>query len=330
MKKQNGFIAAAVAAALCTPVYATDVTISGAVEVEAAMAEDFAGAKTTDIVVATAAIGVEAVVNDRVTATVNFLYEEDDTPFDVDEAFVTLQLNKMSAVTAGRMIVPFGTFDSNMVSDPLTLELGETSETALLVGMDNGNLTGSVYTFNGDVDDDAEIAKGDNAALSFGASLGLATDNLSVGASYISNIAETGALEGVGTNVESSVTGMGLSLGYTMGNFSVIAEHVAAMDSFAVSDLGGATAGEEKPAATNVEVAFGLNNGATIAAAYQVTSDTVFLGLPENVASVAVTFDAMENVGMGIEYATSEDYAIADGGTGESANAFTVQLAVEF
>ena len=63
MKKQNGLIAAAVAVALCSPVYAADVTISGAVEVEAAMAEDFAGTKTTDIVVATAAVGVNAKIN---------------------------------------------------------------------------------------------------------------------------------------------------------------------------------------------------------------------------------------------------------------------------
>ena len=332
MKKQNGLIAAAVAVALCSPVYAADVTISGAVEVEAAMAEDFAGTKTTDIIVATAAVGIDAKINNRVSATVGLLYEEDDAAFDgaafgLDEAYATLQVNKMSAVSAGRMYVPFGTFDSNMVSDPQTLELGETAETALLLGMASGNITGSVYTFNGDVDEDSELAKGDDAALSFGASLGFANDNLSMGASYISNIAETGSLEGVGTNVKSAVAGMGLSFGYTMGNFSVIAEHVAALESFAASDLGGATANEEQPRATNVEVAMALKNGATIAAAYQVTSETAFLGLPKYVTSVAVTFEAMKDVGLGFEYATMEDFE-ANGS--ETATAFTAKLAVEF
>lgn len=334
MNKQNGIIAAAVAAALSAPVYAADITISGAVEVEASMAEDYAKVKTTDVVVATAAVGVEAVLNDRVSATVNALYEEDDAPFDgaafgLDEAYMTLQMNKTTSLIAGRVYVPFGTFDSNMVSDPLTLELGETSETVLMVSEENGGISGSIYTFNGDVDEDAEIAKGDNAELSFGASIGFANNNLSMGASYISNIAETGSLEALGNNVKSAVAGMGLSFGYTMGNFSVIAESIAAMDAFAVGDLGGATAGEEKPSATNVEVAFDTGS-ATVAFAYQMTEEALFIGLPETRVSAAVSFDVMDGASMGIEYATSDDYTVADGGTGESASAFTAQLAVEF
>ena len=335
MKNQNGFIVAAIAAALASPVYAADVSISGAVEVEAAMVEDFDGVQTTDIVVATAAVGLDAKINDRVSATMAFLYEGDDAAFDgttfgLDEGYVTLRMNQTTSLIAGRVYVPFGNFESNMVSDPQTLELGETSETVLMVSEDSGRISGSIYTFNGDVDEDAEITKGDDAALSFGANIAIATDSVSLGASYISNIAETGALEALGGNVESAVAGMGVSFGYSMGNFSLIAEHVAAMDSFAVTDLGGATANEETPSATNVEIAFGLQSGATLAAAYQTTSETLFLGMPETVTSVAYSSELMPGVGMGIEYAVADDYEIVDGGSGESATTVTIQLAVEF
>ncbi len=345
MKKQNGLIAAAVAAALCSPVYAADVTVSGAVEVEAAMAEDYAGVKTSDIIVATAAVGVNAQLNNRASATVNLLYEGDDaafegTTFGLDEAYITVQMDKMSALTAGRMYVPFGTFDSNMVSDPQTLELGETSETALMLGSTGRNFSGSVYTFNGDVEEDAEIAKGDNAALSYGANLAFSNDNLSMGASYISNIAESGALEAAGTNVKSAVAGYAVSFGFTSGNVSVIAEHVAALDSFKNGDLGtfdhdgdpltaevNNISNEEQPRATNVEVAIALASGSTIAAAYQVTSETAFLGMPKYVTSVAVSFELMKDVNMGIEYASMEDFKVNGS---ETATAFTAQLAVEF
>lgn len=345
MKKQNGFIAAAIAAALASPVYAADVTITGAVEVEAAMAEDFAGAKSTDIVVATAAVGLDAKINDRVSATVAFLYEGDDAAFDgttfgLDEGYITLQLNQMTSLVAGRVYVPFGSFQSNMVSDPQTLELGETSETVLMVSEDNGKISGSIYAFNGDVDEASEAP--DNSALSFGANIAIATDSMLLGASYISNIAETGALEGVnpGSTVDAAVAGYGVNFGYNMGNFSVIAEHVTAAEGFQNGDLGtfdhdddpltadvNIIANEEQPRATNVEVAFGLQNGATLAAAYQVTSETAFLGLPKYVTSVAYTFEPMKDVSMGIEYATMEDFEVNGS---ETANAFTVQMAVEF
>ncbi len=332
MKKQNGLIAAAVAAAMSAPVYAAEVSISGAVEVEASNSEDFAGATATDIVVATAAVGVDAKLNERVSATLAFLYEEDDTDFGLDEGYITMAMNKTTSLVAGRMYVPFGSFESNMVSDPLTLELGETSETALLLGMESGNVSGSVYTFNGDADEDKEIADGDNAALSFGANIAFANDNMSIGASYISNIAETDGLSGATAdvngvaNVDSAVAGYGFSFGYTMGNFSVIAEHVTAADKFAATDLGGATIREDKPRATNVEVAVALQNG-TLAAAYQVSSETAFMGLPKYITSVAYTFEPMKDVGMGLEYASMEDFK-ANGS--ETANVITAQLAVEF
>ncbi len=328
MKKQNGLIAAAVAAAMSAPVYAADVSISGAVEVEASNSEDYAGAMTTDIVVATAAVGVDAKLNERVSATLAFLYEEDDTDFGLDEGYITMAMNKTTSVVAGRMFVPFGSFESNMISDPLTLELGETSETVLMAAMESGNVSGSVYTFNGDADEDAEIADGDNAALSFGASIGFANDNLSIGASYISNIADTDGLSGgTAANVDSAVAGLGVSFGYTMGNFSVIAEHVTAAEEFTNGDLGGDIANEEKPRATNVEVAFGLKGGTTLAAAYQVSSETEFLGLPKYVTSVAVSFEPMKDVAMGLEYASMEDFAVNGSETG---SAITAQLAVEF
>lgn len=326
MKMQKGLIAAAVAAAMSAPAYA-DLTLSGALEVEASTSEDFAGAKNSDIVLATAALAVEAELNERVSATLALLYEEDDTAFGLDEGYITMAMNGTTSVVAGRMFVPFGSFESNMISDPLTLELGETSETAILLGMESGNLSGSVYTFNGDVDEDAEIADGDNAALSFGASAGFASDTLSFGASYISNVAETGGLEAVGNNVDAMVAGYGVSFGYTMGNFSVIAEHVSAAEKFSNGDLGGAITNEEQPRATNVEVALALKGGTVLAAAYQVSSETAFMGLPKYVTSVAVSFEPMEDVGMGIEYASMEDFSVNGGETG---NAITAQLAVEF
>jgi len=69
-------------------------------------------------------------------------------------------------ITAGQIYVPFGAYETNMVSEPLTLELGETRETSLQVGFVKGDFAGSVYAFNGDNE-----KNGDSKIKSWGANL---------------------------------------------------------------------------------------------------------------------------------------------------------------
>lgn len=330
MNKFKGYMIALAAASLSTPVLAESaLSISGVVEVEASSGEDYAGDKTSDIVLATVEMAVDAEINERVSAHVAFLYEEDETDFGLDEGTLSLNLSGTSYLTAGRMYVPFGNFDSYMISDPLTLELGETSETVLLYGMESGNFSGSLYTFNGDTD---ESSATDNDQLSFGANAAYSIGEIWFGGSYISNIADSDAIQdlSVPSTVDSPVAGMGVNFGMNINSFTILAEYVAAMDSFANGDLGGSVANEEKPTASNVELAFNLNSGTTVAFAYQMTDEAAFLGLPETATSVAFSFAAMEGANVGLEYINRQDYDVADGGTGESDNAVTLQLAVEF
>jgi hypothetical protein len=284
-------------------------------------------------------MAVDAKLNERVSATIALLYEEDDAAFDgatfgLDEAYVTAQLNNITALVAGRMFVPFGSFESNMLSDPLTLQLGETAETAIMLDMASGSVYGSLYTFNGDAEETS--AAPNNDTLSFGANLGFANDNVTLGASYISNLADSDFLQnpGIPGSLSAAVAGYGVNLGWRLNNFSLIAEYLAAAEEFTNGDVlgdGGAftVANREQPTASNVELAFDTGR-ATIAVAYQITEEALFLGLPETATSIAVSFDLMEGAGIGIEYISNEDYSVADGGTGETETAFTVQLAVEF
>lgn len=336
MNKQNGLIMAAMALSLVSPLYAAEipVTISGLVEVKADAVEDYAGVSSSDIVLSKVEMGVDAKINDRISAHVAFLHEENATDFRLEEGTISLQLNDATVFTAGRLFVPFGSFDTNMVSDPLTKMLGETSETAIVLDMASGKFSGSLYSFNGDADVTPSI---NNNSLSFGAGIGYATDNLSLGASYISNLAESKSLQNPGGALASAVAGMGVNLGWHMNRISIIAEHVAALDSFATTDELNRVDGapfvapvtEQSPSASNLELAFDTGS-ATIAAAYQMSQEAAFIGLPESAASVAVSFDVLDAANVGVEYIRTEDYSVANGGSGMSASAFTVKLAVEF
>lgn len=349
MKIQNGLIATAVAAALSTPVYAADsaVTVSGLVEVAATSLKDNIGVSTdptlpettTDLVVATASVAVDAKLSEQVSAHLSFLYEEDDqvmdgATFGLDEATVSLQLSAMTTLTAGRTAVPFGSFETNMISDPLTLALGETSETAFMLAFAEREVTASFYTFRGDADVVSATPPAtipDDDALSYGANISYATDPLTVGVSYISNITESDSLQNPGGLLAAEVPGAGVNLAVNMNNASFIAEYVAASDAFTNGDqlAAGTVANKETPTATNVEFAF-ESGGATLAVAYQTTSEAQFLGLPETVTSGAVSFDLVPGASMGIEYASIDDYSVTDGGTGETNTAITILLGVEF
>jgi len=311
--------------------------IGGLVEVEALAAEDYAGAKTSDVTLATVELALDSEINERLSAHIAFLYEEDATDFGLDEGTVTLGLNDSLAFTAGKMYVPFGRFDSFMVSDPQTLAMGETVETVLMLEGAGSGLYGSVYLFSGDSDRASTVANGDDNEFSGGFSLGYAQDGVfDVGVSYISNIADSDTLQELavgGTNVgevDTRVAGASAYLSATLGPVTLLGEHVGALKHFTNGDLDGSVTNEERPSASNIELGIELGGGVTLAAGYQKTREALFIGLPETVTAATVAYEVMEGATLAAEYARQKDYAVNDGGSGEEATTVTVQLAVEF
>lgn len=93
--------------------------VSGVVELELAHHKPYEGESTNDFSVATVELGLSADINPWIKGEIVLLYEEDDTPLDIDVA--TLRISPPEAawyILAGRMYAPFGTFESYMVSDP--------------------------------------------------------------------------------------------------------------------------------------------------------------------------------------------------------------------
>jgi len=100
---------------------------------------------TSDLVLATVEIGFDVDIAKHVKASLFFLYE-DDTPFDVDQGIITIDGADVVLlyVDLGKMYIPFGMFESHFIRDPLTLELGETNESAAVGGFRNDWLELSV------------------------------------------------------------------------------------------------------------------------------------------------------------------------------------------
>ena len=316
--------------------------ISGALEVEINSGKDHLAAKGSDIALATVEIGIDAEINKNVSAHILLLHEDDSTESPtIDEGTLSINMGSMF-LNAGRMYIPFGNFESNMVSDPLTLELAETQEAAIEFGFESGGLRASVYAFNGEADKATATVPADNDVIDdFGISLSYAMKagsmEIDFGADYINNMAETDALEGAVLgfpSVTEHTAGIALHAIFNMGSLTVIAEHISASDDFNTADLQFNTA-KASPSASNIEIAYTMDMSGreiTVAVAHQSTADmdTTLIGLPEsrNMASISTTVAG--DVGLAVEFSDATDYQTIDNGSGESGGMLTVQLAVEF
>ena len=313
--------------------------ISGLIEVEAGHVSPYTGDAESDIILATFELGIEAQINDWVKATASLLYEQDETDLEVDVASITIANADATPffITAGQIYVPFGAFETNLVSDPLTLEIGETRESAVQAGFVSGDFLGSLYVFNGDNKID-----GKNRVGSWGANLGYAHEQdgsaWGLGVGYISDLGDSDSLQEVidenlaGVDPADRTAGWTLNATAKLGPVTLIGEYLTAADEFDTGSLDFDGTGA-KPSAWNLEAGFSfpvLGRESVAALAYQGTREAVGLALPEERLMLGWSVEVFERTSLSLEWAHDKDYAVSDGGTGESADTFTAQLAVEF
>ncbi|MCW8839738.1 MAG: LbtU family siderophore porin [Gammaproteobacteria bacterium] len=312
----------------------SSMTFSGLVEVEAASGKNREGVSSSDVVLSTVELAAEAHLNAWTHAQVVYLFEEDATePGEIDQAILTLGNAERSPIylSAGRMYLPFGNFESGMVSDPLTLELAEIRESALQLGFDSAGFYGSLYAFNGDTAEAGE----DDGINHFGANLGFAGEHFDIGAGYLSTLADSDAnqelIEPFGA-MQENVPGVAAHVIIERGPFTVIGEYVGANRDFASTDP--AFPGEgARPSAWNLELDYSfqmMGKEASLGVARQRTSEAVALELPKSKTLATFSVALFEATALSLEYAMAEDYSLSDGGSGESGGVFTVQLATEF
>ena len=311
---------------------------SGLVEVEAASV-DGVEENSSDITLAKVEIGLDAQVSEWVSASLLLLFEEDKTdPIAFDEAFIRIGNAEQSPffLTAGLIHLPFGRFESHMVSDPITLEMGEFIETALQLGFEVGGWRSSLVLFNGDTKE-----QGDDKIDQFGLDIGYywqaadADVEFDAALYYVNNIADSDGLQEAiadAENLTDQVSGVGGHLVLSVGAFTFIGEYLTATEQFDTADLAFNGVGAE-PVSWNLEAAyhFALNDwDATIVLAWQGTDEALALELPEQRLMLGISLGIMQNTSLNIEWANDDDYDVADGGTGKSSDSITAELAVEF
>ena len=333
------------------------VEIGGAIELEVGHSNDYDGKSSNSFDAATVEIGVGAQIHDWVSGEVVLAWNGDDEKVEVDTATVTVSRpDGMFSMVGGIQTLPFGTYETNLISDPLTLDIGEVGATALQFVMEAEGVSASAFVFKG-----ANERGGHDRIANYGLAVGFAYEGkefeLGANAGYINDIAEAGAFQDATEEDEdgnaafdpavgNAVAGAHASVLAKSGPVSLSAEYVTALRSFKGAELAFRSKEEDdgqggtmdvplgaKPSAWSVEAAIGfevMKSEITAAASYQKTKQAVSLGLPESRYLIGVSVGIVEGIGVGAEIAFDKDYSVADGGTGENATAVTVQFAAEF
>ena len=329
---------------------------SGTVEVEAGYEKtepaEGDSENSSNIELATAELSVDAAITDRVKAHVLFLYEDDEDVV-VDEAYIAINSDAVCEpdeackspwyAGAGKLYVPFGSFESHFISDPLTLELGETRETAALAGIWNDWVNVAAGVFNGDIN---ETGKDDHIAKFFATGVfSLPEETVSAfefraGVSYISDISDSDGLtdfmsEEFSTEAESTdaeeephvtpfddevqayVQGFTAFISATFAEkFTVEAEYLGALDAYKENP-------NFKPQSWNFEFAFTPIEVLELAIRYG-GSDKTLNFLPDTQYGGCISYGLFENTSLALEYMYGEFE------NDDKEHSVTAQLAVEY
>ena len=290
---------------------------------------------TSDLVLATVSIGFDVDIAKHVNGSLFFLYEEDDTePMDVDEGIITIDGEDVVPlyVNFGKMYVPFGRFESYFIRDPLTLELGETNESAVVAGFRNDLVELSIGAFNGDIDETGDENHIDNYLASAIFTLPettLPNFGLTAGISAISNIADSDNLQTVGTGVSAAtiknhIRGFNTFIvASLLDRFFFNAEYLGAIDDFEAGELSFDSGKAYRPGVWTVELACGITDRLNFAVCYEGSNDCGDF-LPKKQFGGVVSYDLFKNTSVALEYLYGKFE------NKDTRHLMTTQLAIEF
>lgn len=303
-------------------------TLSGLLEVEGGFQKTSlrsgGSEKASDLTLATAQLGFGVTASENIGGTLTLLYEEaDDARIEVDEATIDLNNGPWRA-RVGRQYLPFGVFRSHFISDPLTLELGETQATALRAGYHQKLFALDAFAFKGD----AEQAGKDDQIRDVGASLTLTpAEGMELAASYLSDLGDSGS-ELLGATYTRRVAGWSASAVAALGPVELSGEYLGAVKSFAAADLDADLNGSgDQPRAWNLEVAVYPVETVEIAARFEGSDQ--FAGQPRRQYGLVTNWGFHANASLALQYLRGEfDEPF---GVGQDARDLaTIQLALAF
>lgn len=301
-------------------------TLEGLVELELLYtdSDEFSEESADEFTVSTVELFAGLDLNKHISSKVGFLYEEDETDFELD--YATIDFDDMGVealgLSIGKMYLPFGRFDTSMMNDTLVLELAEIRDVSGLVTWSNSDISISSFLFKGDVESN------DQSSTAMGVSTDYALGAATFGLDYLTNVYQTNLFSDYINEqdilIDDAEPAYILRGAYTIENIFVSAELFQSEELDAIAS--------SNPKALHLEAGLKVKVW-QFALAWQETEDSVELGLPESRTSVSASREFTSNAinfVVGLELFQDKDYSQSQGGSGNSASNVLLQLGLFF
>lgn len=297
----------------------------------------YVGRSTSDVDVTIANITALAGIGSWVTAFLSFDYDNlplaslyppqfgpriGNSRIYLDQGYITVgNLDKSDwYASVGQMYVPFGLFNSFMINGPLTAALFTTAERPLLLGYSHSNgvteLDLNVYAYQGDTYTSVKSSAINEWGLGADYYVRKANWSGSIGAGFISNIADAEGMQlngqgpqfcnrfggfafpcNNGNVLVHRVPGFDMHATWTMGAYSLLAEYLTATRTFNPLDMSYGHEGA-RPQALDLEASYLFtiyNRPTSISIGYGSTKEALALLLPAQEFSLTLTTSIWRN-----------------------------------
>lgn len=267
-----------------------------------------------------------------------FITWDDETPLEIDEGFVTLGDTETFPLflTAGKLTLPFGLFETSMISDPLSQEVGEIKTYAVAIGIEWQGLYASTFIYDGstiDGDDDGRDLK------VFGAGAGYLYEQedvvFMVGGGWVENLPDADSfsefLDEEHLHLEDRSPGAVVYSLLEYSRLTLFAEYVSALEHIEVIDED-ETVDLGRSEAWNAEISYSMEieDVEAVAALSYGRSNSLGDLLPKKRLGGCITVFPFPYLKVAVEYLREYDYSVSKGGTGDEADIVTFQLGLQY
>jgi len=280
----------------------------------------------SDLYLGKVEISADASLDSYFSGHLLFAYEygENDENIALDEGSVDIKFPLIS-LSLGRVVIPFGIYDSHFVTDPFTLEMGELKQNAISISSSYSIVEACVALYNSRVSIDGE----DNSHIrDFSAMIKGSTPedvlsgkaSISLGISFISNSAELESIRDMlgESAIVKRVAGINGFASLSITGLFMNGEVIQTLD-----DLETISGEKIKPSSFNIELGYALPN-------IPVELAGKFEQVSQNEGDSIKRFGGVISTGFAQDRASIrlEALRIDDGETTQ--NAITSQLAISF
>ena len=294
------------------------VTLSGKLEGQVTYGSTCAGLRDANVNFSGVGAGLDAYIQGNswisgyMTLDRDLDWSLDGSRVFMNRAFITIgNLSRFPFYSSiGQVYIPFGRYNSLMISPPVTLGLGRTRAYAFSVGYQqtgDNTLRAEVYGYQGSAGSLSRSDQDNQWGADFGYEYNCSRINGAVGASFVSNLINS-KMDKILHHTVQAVDFYG---SFSIDPMVFIAEYVGALKSFDVIDISFVNQGA-RPTAFHTEASYAFHTSSkpsSIGIGYGHTTQALALGLPQDRYSVFYNVNILMDTNFALEYRHDVHYS---------------------